>query len=118
MKIYTDIQNRIIDVSTTKDPGLTELEVPDWTFGSITENQIKCYSCILDENGNPCIRLQVSPDLFDKIGELDKQHEADQEEVTVLQMALTEQYETGLTQDAEITNTQMALTELYEGLEV
>lgn len=37
-----------------------------------------------------------------------------QNEVTALQLALVEQYETNLALQEEITNTQMALVELYE----
>ena len=118
MKIYTDSQHRIVDTDSTMDPDLTELEVPDPTFGDITPGQIKCYSCTLDAHGNPMIRLLAPPGVFDQIGVLDRQHDADQEEVTAMQLALTEQYETGLDQDEEITNTQMALTEIYEGLGV
>lgn len=38
-----------------------------------------------------------------------------QEEVTALQLALCEQYETNLVLQEEVTNTQLALVELYEG---
>ena len=38
------------------------------------------------------------------------------DEVTELQMALTEQYEENLALQEELTNTQMALTELYEAI--
>lgn len=118
MKVYTDSQHRICDIGSTSNPELQELEVPDPTFGDITEGQIKCYSCVLDDRGNPTLRLLVPPGVFDQIGEQDKQHTADQEEVTALQLALTEQYEDSLARDDEITNTQMALTEIYEGLGV
>lgn len=37
-----------------------------------------------------------------------------EDQLTEAQLALTEQYETNLSQDDEITNTQLALTELYE----
>lgn len=118
MKIYTDAQNRIIDVDSTQNLELTELEIPDGHFGDITTGQIKCYSCILDANGFPAICLLVPPGVFDQIGQLDRQHEADQEEVTNLQLALAEEYEAGLARDEEITNTQLAITEIYEGMEV
>ncbi len=118
MKIYTDSQNRICDIGTTTNPALQELEVPDPTFGDITDAQIKCYACTLDAGGNPSIRLLVTPELFDQIGILDRQHAADQEEVTSLQLALTEQYEENLTLGEELTNTQLALTEIYEGMGV
>ena len=39
-----------------------------------------------------------------------------QNEVTALQLALVEQYETNLALQDEITNTQLALVELYEGV--
>lgn len=118
MKIYTDSQHRIIDIGSTSNPDLMELKVPDWTFGDITDAQIKCYSCILDAGGNPSICLLVSPELFERIGIMDRQHTADQEEVTSLQLALTEQYEENLTLGEELTNTQLALTEIYEGMGV
>lgn len=38
-----------------------------------------------------------------------------QEEVTALQLALCEQYETNLALEEEVTNTQLALCEIYEG---
>lgn len=117
MKIYTDSQHRVIDTDSTVNPSLTELEVPDWTFGDITAAQIKCYSCTLDALGNPSIRLLVPPGVFEQLGELDRQRAADQEEVTALQLALTEQYEENLALGDEITSTQMALTEIYEGME-
>lgn len=84
MKLYTDNQHRVVDIGSTTKPGLTELEVPDWTFGDITEAQIKCYSCILDAHGNPMIQLLVPPGVFDQVGVLDRQRAADQEEVTAL----------------------------------
>jgi regulator of replication initiation timing len=55
--------------------------------------------------------------VFDQIGVLDKQHTADQEEVTTLQLALTEQYEENLSLQEEVTTTQLALTEIYEEME-
>lgn len=84
MKVYTDSQNRICDIGTTTNQDLNEVEVPDWTFGDITDAQIKCYSCTLDAGGNPSIRLLVTPELFEQIGTLDRQHMADQEEITAL----------------------------------
>lgn len=84
MKVYTDSQNRICDVGTTTNQDLNEVEVPDWTFGDITDAQIKCYACTLDAGGNPSIRLLVTPELFEQIGILDRQHMADQEEITAL----------------------------------
>lgn len=118
MKVYTDSQHCICDVGSTSNPELIELDVPAPTFGDITKGQIKCYSCVLDAGGNPTIRLLVPPGVFEQIGEQDKQRATDQEEVTSLQLALTEQFEDGLARDDEITNTQMALTEIYEGLGV
>lgn len=84
MKVYTDSQNRICDIGTTTNQDLNEIEVPDWTFGDITDAQIKCYACTLDAGGNPAIRLLVTPELFEQIGTLDRQHMADQEEITAL----------------------------------
>lgn len=84
MKIYTDSQHRICDIGTTTNPELRELDVPDRTFGDITDAQIKCYACTLDAGGNPSIRLLVTPELFEQIGTLDRQHMADQEEITAL----------------------------------
>lgn len=84
MKIYTDSLHRICDIGTTTNPELRELDVPDWTFGDITDAQIKCYSCTLDAKGNPSIRLLVTPELFEQIGILDRQHMTDQEEITAL----------------------------------
>lgn len=84
MKVYTDSQNRICDIGTTTNHDLNEVEVPDWTFGDITDAQIKCYACALDAGGNPSIRLRVTPELFEQIGTLDRQHMADQEEITAL----------------------------------
>lgn len=84
MKVYTDSQNRICDIGTTTNHVLNEVEVPDWTFGDITDAQIKCYACTLDAGGNPSIRLLVTPELFEQIGTLDRQHMADQEEITAL----------------------------------
>lgn len=118
MKIYTDDRHHICDIGSSSNSELTELEVPDMTFGDITDAQIKCYSCLLDSGGNPSIRLLVTPELFDRIGILDRQHADDQEMVTALQLALTEQYEASLARDEEITNTQMALTEIYEEMGV
>lgn len=118
MKIYTDKLNRICAIGTSTNSEFTELEVPDWTFGDITDAQIKCYACVLDAGGNPSIRLLVPPELFDQIGVLDRQRAADQEEVTSLQLALTEQYEENLALGEELTNTQLALTEIYEGMGV
>lgn len=84
MKVYTDSQHRICDIGSTLNPALQELDVPAPTFGSITEGQIKCYSCVLDDRGNPTIRLLVPPGVFEQIGEQDKQRAADQEEVATL----------------------------------
>ena len=84
MKVYTDSQNRICDIGTTTNQDPNEVEVPDWTFGDIADAQIKCYSCTLDAGGNPSIRLLVTPELFEQIGTLDRQHMADQEEITAL----------------------------------
>lgn len=84
MKVYTDSQNRICDIGTATNHDLNEIEVPDWTFGDIANAQIKCYACSLDAGGNPSIRLLVTPELFEQIGILDRQHMADQEEITAL----------------------------------
>lgn len=84
IKVYTDNQHRICDIMNTNIPDLTEIDVPDWTFGDITDSQIKCYTCTLDPEGNPSIRLLVPPELFDQIGIMDQQRAADQEETSSL----------------------------------
>lgn len=84
MKVYTDSQHRICDIGATTNPELQELVIPDWTFGDITDAQIKCYTCAVDAEGNPSIRLLVPPELFEQIGILDRQRTADQEEVAAL----------------------------------
>lgn len=106
MKIYTDSQNRIIDIGTTTNPELRELDVPDGTFGDITDAQIKCYSCTLDAKGNPSIRLMVTPELFDQIGilEQEKTKEKHDSDMVIAEMTIAM---------AEMqNNTDMAVAEL------
>lgn len=73
MKIFTDNNDRIIDIGSTIKSEFTELEVPDGTFGDITDAQIKCYACVLDAGGNPSIWLLVTPELFDQVGILEQE---------------------------------------------
>ena len=62
------------------------------------------------ENPKPVFNYLPESD----IGRLKKQVTDLEDQLTEAQLALTEQYETNLSQDDEITNTQLALTELYE----
>ena len=62
------------------------------------------------ENPKPVFNYLTESD----IGRLKKQVTDLEDQLTEAQLALTEQYETNLSQDDEITNTQLALTELYE----
>lgn len=84
MKVYTDSRHRIIDIGSTANPCLTELEVPDWTFGDISDSQIKCYSCIQDKEGNTSIQLLVPVGVLEQIGDLDRQRHTDLEEIATL----------------------------------
>lgn len=70
-----------------------------------------------NEDGTESV-IEYVPTQEQKVAELEGQREADQAEITALQLALAEQYEANLVLEDEVTNTQMALTEIYEGMGV
>lgn len=70
-----------------------------------------------NEDGTEAV-IEYVPTQEQQVQRLEGQREADQAEITALQLALTEQYEVNLALEEEVTNTQMALTEIYEGMGV
>lgn len=89
--------------------------VPDDMVESIMETFGYC-DLVLNEDGTEVVSFTATeiPDI-PVPEEEPTEVEVLQEEVTALQLALCEQYETNLALEEEVTNTQLALCELYEG---
>lgn len=117
MKIYTNELHEIVAIGHSTNPALTCHELPDDESNFFWG---KCDAFILGyryraEDGTTEISPYKSYHILDSI---QAQWEADQAEITALQLALAEQYEANLVLEDEVTNTQMALTEIYEGMGV
>lgn len=89
--------------------------VPDDMVPAILETMGFC-DIVLNEDGTEVVEFTANeiPD-FPEPEHEPTEMEVLQEEVTDLQLALVEQYETNLALQEEVTNTQLALVELYEG---
>lgn len=117
MKIYTNELHEIVAIGHSTNPALACHELPDDESNFF---QGKCDAFILGyryrvEDGTTEISPYKSYHILESI---QAQWEADQAEITALQLALAEQYEANLVLEDEVTNTQMALTEIYEGMGV
>lgn len=117
MKIYTNEQHEIVAIGHSTNPALACHELPDDESNFFHG---KCDAFILGyryraEDGTTEISPYKSYHILESI---QAQWEADQAEITALQLALAEQYEANLALEEEVTNTQMALTEIYEGMGV
>lgn len=117
MKIYTNELHEIVAIGHSTNPALTCHELPDDESNFFHG---KCDAFILGyryraEDGTTEISPYKSYHILESI---QAQWEADQAEITALQLALAEQYEANLVLEDEVTNTQMALTEIYEGMGV
>lgn len=78
MIVYINDNKRICAVHNTLDRTLTKLEIPDGTFSDeVTEEQIKCYSCQVDNQGNYTLQLLVSPDMAEQINQFGLQRITD-----------------------------------------
>lgn len=60
--------------------------------------------------------IQYVPTQEQQVQQLQADKTVLEEELTLTQLALTEQYEANIALDEEVTNTQLALTEIYEGI--
>lgn len=117
MKIYTNELHEIVAIGHSTNPALMCHELPDDNSNFFWG---KCDAFVLGyryraEDGTTEISPYKSYHILDSI---QAQWEADQAEITALQLALAEQYEANLVLEDEVTNTQMALTEIYEGMGV
>lgn len=118
MKIYTNELHEIVAIGHSTNPALTCHDLPDDESNFFWG---KCDAFILGyryraEDGTT---TEISPyKSYHILDSIQAQWEADQAEITALQLALAEQYEANLVLEDEVTNTQMVLTEIYEGMGV
>jgi len=68
----------------------------------------------IDEETGEEVALEYIPTQEQQVASLTIENEELSSQLTVTQLALTEQYEENLLLQEEVTNTQSALTELYE----
>lgn len=132
MKIYVNEQYEICALRNTDRTDLQEIEVDQEILGTWCDTALMGYkyepSWACDENGEFILddkgeRIQAGYAFYPFVDLntlllIQHNYEESQKEITTLQLALTDAYETNIALQEEVTANQLAMVKLYEIMEV